>query len=81
VLYTWDFLIFENDLKLISNQVRVILTTLNRFFFSMLFSIKFTGSEGTLGIVTKVSILVAPRLSSINLAFLACGDYLSCEVG
>lgn len=39
----------------------------------------FIGSEGTLGIVTKVSILVAPRLSSINLAFLACGDYLSCE--
>lgn len=39
----------------------------------------FIGSEGTLGIVTKVSILAAPRLSSINLAFLACGDYLSCQ--
>lgn len=39
----------------------------------------FIGSEGTLGIVTKVSILVPPRLSSINLAFLACGDYLSCK--
>jgi len=39
----------------------------------------FIGSEGTLGIVTKVSILVLPRLSSINLAFLVCGDYLSCK--
>ncbi|KAH9326716.1 hypothetical protein KI387_006894, partial [Taxus chinensis] len=39
----------------------------------------FIGSEGTLGIVTKVSLLVAPRLSSINLAFLACEDYMSCQ--
>uniref|UniRef100_A0A2N9GQR8 D-2-hydroxyglutarate dehydrogenase n=1 Tax=Fagus sylvatica TaxID=28930 RepID=A0A2N9GQR8_FAGSY len=32
----------------------------------------FIGSEGSLGIVTKVSILTPPKLSSVNIAFLAC---------
>eukprot|EP00258_Populus_trichocarpa_P045669 XP_024461688.1 D-2-hydroxyglutarate dehydrogenase, mitochondrial isoform X2 [Populus trichocarpa] len=40
----------------------------------------FIGSEGSLGIVTKVSILTPPKLSSVNIAFLACEDYLSCQV-
>ncbi|GER25547.1 D-2-hydroxyglutarate dehydrogenase [Striga asiatica] len=40
----------------------------------------FIGSEGSLGIVTKVSILTPPKLPSINLAFLACEDYTSCQV-
>ncbi|XP_030523707.1 D-2-hydroxyglutarate dehydrogenase, mitochondrial isoform X2 [Rhodamnia argentea] len=35
--------------------------------------------EGSLGIVTKVSILTPPKLSSVNVAFLACTDYLSCQ--
>uniref|UniRef100_A0A2P2LJU9 D-2-hydroxyglutarate dehydrogenase n=1 Tax=Rhizophora mucronata TaxID=61149 RepID=A0A2P2LJU9_RHIMU len=39
----------------------------------------FIGSEGSLGVVTKVSILTPPKLSSVNLAFLACEDYLSCQ--
>ncbi|XP_043814438.1 D-2-hydroxyglutarate dehydrogenase, mitochondrial isoform X3 [Manihot esculenta] len=39
----------------------------------------FIGSEGSLGIVTKVSILTPPKLSSVNIAFLACKDYLSCQ--
>ncbi|KAJ6678699.1 D-2-HYDROXYGLUTARATE DEHYDROGENASE MITOCHONDRIAL [Salix viminalis] len=39
----------------------------------------FIGSEGSLGIVTKVSILTPPKLSSVNIAFLACEDYLSCQ--
>ncbi|KAH6791482.1 FAD-linked oxidases family protein [Perilla frutescens var. frutescens] len=39
----------------------------------------FIGSEGSLGIVTKVSILTPPKLSSVNVAFLACEDYLSCQ--
>ncbi|KAG8383377.1 hypothetical protein BUALT_Bualt04G0006200 [Buddleja alternifolia] len=39
----------------------------------------FIGSEGSLGIITKVSILTPPRLSSVNLAFLACKDYTSCQ--
>ncbi|KAJ0963156.1 hypothetical protein J5N97_028278 [Dioscorea zingiberensis] len=39
----------------------------------------FIGSEGSLGIITKVSILTPPRLSSTNLAFLACKDYSSCQ--
>ncbi|KAG6394579.1 hypothetical protein SASPL_145168 [Salvia splendens] len=39
----------------------------------------FIGSEGSLGIVTKVSILTPPKLPSVNLAFLACEDYLSCQ--
>ncbi|CAH8385582.1 unnamed protein product [Eruca vesicaria subsp. sativa] len=40
----------------------------------------FIGSEGSLGIVTKVSILTQPKLSSVNLAFIACKDFLSCQV-
>ncbi|XP_071916532.1 D-2-hydroxyglutarate dehydrogenase, mitochondrial-like isoform X2 [Coffea arabica] len=39
----------------------------------------FIGSEGSLGIVTKVSILTPPKLSSVNIAFLACEDYTSCQ--
>lgn len=31
--------------------------------------------------MTKVSILTPPKLSSVNIAFLACEDYLSCQVG
>lgn len=38
----------------------------------------FIGSEGSLGIVTKVSILTPPKLSSVNVCFLACKDYASC---
>lgn len=39
-----------------------------------------TGGEGTLGVVTKVSILVPAKLSSVNVAFLACEDFISCQV-
>lgn len=39
-----------------------------------------SGSEGTLGIVTKVSILTPPKLTSTNIAFLACKDFISCQV-
>ncbi|XP_015576266.1 D-2-hydroxyglutarate dehydrogenase, mitochondrial [Ricinus communis] len=39
----------------------------------------FIGSEGSLGIITKLSILTPPKLSSVNIAFLACKDYLSCQ--
>lgn len=39
----------------------------------------FIGSEGSLGVVTKVSILTPPKMSSVNLAFLACKDYVSCQ--
>lgn len=39
----------------------------------------FIGSEGSLGIVTKISILTPPKLSSVNLAFLACKDYYGCQ--
>lgn len=39
----------------------------------------FIGSEGSLGIITKVSILTPPKLSSVNLCFLACNDYASCQ--
>lgn len=40
----------------------------------------FIGSEGSLGIVTKVSILTPPKLSSVNVALLACKDYSCCQV-
>ncbi|KMZ56743.1 UDP-N-acetylmuramate dehydrogenase, partial [Zostera marina] len=39
----------------------------------------FIGSEGSLGIITKVSILTPSRLSATNVAFLACEDYLNCQ--
>ncbi|WOK99398.1 putative D-2-hydroxyglutarate dehydrogenase, mitochondrial [Canna indica] len=39
----------------------------------------FIGSEGSLGIVTKVSILTPPKLISTNHAFLACQDFISCQ--
>lgn len=38
------------------------------------------GSEGSLGIITKVSILTPPKLSSVNIAFLACKEYTDCQV-
>lgn len=40
----------------------------------------FPGSEGSLGIITKVSILTPPKLSAVNIAFIACKDYISCQV-
>ncbi|GLT39189.1 hypothetical protein SLA2020_133950 [Shorea laevis] len=39
----------------------------------------FIGTEGSLGIVTKISILTPPKLSSVNLAFIACKDYFCCQ--
>ncbi|GJU47932.1 D-2-hydroxyglutarate dehydrogenase, mitochondrial isoform X1 [Tanacetum coccineum] len=39
----------------------------------------FIGSEGSLGIITKVSILTPPKLSAVNIAFLACENYASCQ--
>jgi len=51
-----------------------------RWANSCIFAIIDIGSEGSLGIVTKVSILTPPKLSSVNIAFLACEDYLSCQV-
>lgn len=39
----------------------------------------FIGAEGTLGIVTKVSILTPPRLSSVNVALLSCENYVNCQ--
>lgn len=40
----------------------------------------FEGAEGTLGVVTKVSILTPTRLSSKNVVFLNCGNYMNCQV-
>ncbi|KAI9911723.1 hypothetical protein PsorP6_008807 [Peronosclerospora sorghi] len=39
----------------------------------------FIGSEGTLGIVSKVSILTPPRSCCKNVALLACKDFKSCQ--
>ncbi|KAJ3190772.1 hypothetical protein HK101_008370 [Irineochytrium annulatum] len=39
----------------------------------------FIGSEGTLGVITKVSILAARRPSSVNVAVLALRDYASVQ--
>ena len=35
----------------------------------------FIGSEGTLGIITKVALLLAPKPTSTNTAFLACDSF------
>ena len=37
----------------------------------------FIGAEGTLGIVTKVSILTPQRPAAVNVALLACNDFES----
>ncbi|CAN0919160.1 D-2-hydroxyglutarate dehydrogenase, mitochondrial [Linum grandiflorum] len=53
---------------------------LKHLFIAHVSSVSTTaGSEGSLGIITKVSILTPPKLSSVNIAFLACEDYLSCQ--
>ncbi|XP_076936460.1 D-2-hydroxyglutarate dehydrogenase, mitochondrial-like, partial [Bidens hawaiensis] len=39
----------------------------------------FIGTEGSLGIITKVSILTPPKLYAVNIAFLSCEDYISCQ--
>ncbi|MCO5583085.1 hypothetical protein L7F22_036992 [Adiantum nelumboides] len=39
----------------------------------------FIGAEGTLGVVTQVSILTPPRLSSKNVAFLSCKIFKDCQ--
>ena len=35
----------------------------------------FIGGEGTLGVVTAVSILCPPKSSSVHLSYLACNSY------
>ncbi|CAE7925955.1 d2hgdh, partial [Symbiodinium sp. KB8] len=35
----------------------------------------FIGSEGTLGVITKLTILCPPRPKAINIAFFACSDF------
>ncbi|CAN6209534.1 unnamed protein product [Urochloa humidicola] len=39
----------------------------------------FIGSEGSLGVVTKISVLTPAKLPSNNVAFLSCNDYTSCQ--
>ncbi|XP_024525636.1 D-2-hydroxyglutarate dehydrogenase, mitochondrial [Selaginella moellendorffii] len=39
----------------------------------------FIGAEGTLGVVTKVAVLTPQKLPSVNVGFLACTDYTSCQ--
>ncbi|XP_066393473.1 probable D-2-hydroxyglutarate dehydrogenase, mitochondrial isoform X1 [Miscanthus floridulus] len=39
----------------------------------------FIGSEGSLGVVTKISVLTPAKLPSTNVAFLSCNDYKSCQ--
>ena len=39
----------------------------------------FIGGEGTLGVVTAVSLLCPPKAKSINLAYLACHNYLDIQ--
>ena len=43
-------------------------------------NVKRAGGEGTLGVVTKVSMLTPAKLGAVNVAFLACEDYTSCLV-
>ncbi|VAH51882.1 unnamed protein product [Triticum turgidum subsp. durum] len=67
------------EVVLANGTVLDMLTTLRKDNTGYDLKHLFVGSEGSLGIVTKVSILTPAKLPSTNVAFLSCNDYMSCQ--
>lgn len=70
----------QNNSSFIYIYIYIFLQLIFLMFGEISMYICGVGSEGSLGIVTKVSILTPIKLSSVNVAFLACKDYISCQV-
>lgn len=67
------------EVVLANGTVLDMLTTLRKDNTGYDLKHLFVGSEGSLGVVTKVSILTPAKLPSTNVAFLSCNDYMSCQ--
>ncbi|KAM3370192.1 hypothetical protein ACQJBY_017840 [Aegilops geniculata] len=67
------------EVVLANGTVLDMLTTLRKDNTGYDLKHLFVGSEGSLGIVTKVSVLTPAKLPSTNVAFLSCNDYMSCQ--
>lgn len=67
------------EVVLANGQVIDVLRTLRKDNTGYDLKQLFIGAEGTLGVVTKVSILTPPRLSSKNVAFFSCENYVNCQ--
>ncbi|KAL6880677.1 hypothetical protein ACP4OV_012242 [Aristida adscensionis] len=67
------------EVVLANGTVLDMLTTLRKDNTGYDLKHLFIGSEGSLGIVTKVSVLTPAKLPSTNVAFLSCNDYISCQ--
>ncbi|KAF0908906.1 hypothetical protein E2562_030205 [Oryza meyeriana var. granulata] len=67
------------EVVLANGTVLDMLTTLRKDNTGYDLKHLFIGSEGSLGVVTKVAILTPAKLPSTNVAFLSCNDYISCQ--
>ncbi|XP_006658345.1 probable D-2-hydroxyglutarate dehydrogenase, mitochondrial [Oryza brachyantha] len=67
------------EVVLANGTVLDMLTTLRKDNTGYDLKHLFIGSEGSLGVVTKVAILTPAKLPSSNVAFLSCNDYISCQ--
>ncbi|TVU41973.1 hypothetical protein EJB05_15537, partial [Eragrostis curvula] len=67
------------EVVLANGTVLDMLTTLRKDNTGYDLKHLFIGSEGSLGVVTKISILTPAKLPSTNVAFLSCNDYISCQ--
>ncbi|XP_023552171.1 probable D-2-hydroxyglutarate dehydrogenase, mitochondrial isoform X2 [Cucurbita pepo subsp. pepo] len=67
------------EVVLADGSVLDMLTTLRKDNTGYDLKHLFIGSEGTLGIITKISILTPSKLPATNVAFLGCKDYSSCQ--
>lgn len=67
------------EVVLANGTVLDMLTTLRKDNTGYDLKHLFVGSEGSLGVVTKLAILTPAKLPSTNVAFLSCDDYISCQ--
>ncbi|KAL6647298.1 hypothetical protein ACP70R_014735 [Stipagrostis hirtigluma subsp. patula] len=67
------------EVVLANGTVLDMLTTLRKDNTGYDLKHLFIGSEGSLGVVTKISVLTPAKLPSTNVAFLSCNDYISCQ--